>query len=657
MTTISELRRLTSSSEGEREQLDKLVNRLAVLAGKGEVTAQHLADVFNADERAVQARLAIIANGGYRGRQAGNLDNPYDLKSAYDTLCRALGVDLGPRRLVNFDVAHLELRNHARDVNESGPPAFSAQGRPEFSRVMRGLVDHIAADLPPETAAELRKLKFSTPRPLNLPTNFSNYFGSWAHDVEVLWRVLSDHRTIIGEGLRGHHEAQARVARKIIDYIQFYAGFGRSGDKTPYEAKVFQFSDLTLEAFNKGALVKGALESGMTLQEVKSRIEAGAIRVTPQGQALLEHLEHLLEGNTRASLGMAFASLQRITIRPARGHDGSVIVDDQRMSAADYSQHVTIREMPDSNYGVHQFGSLVPSNLHDPKFHAGEKGSHKWVAGDGLAGEIGYHLLGELAAAGAFVYAPDVNLERSQVSAAAASLGLLLDQLSHDPSERNNLLLRSGQIYVGGANVMEPDRMAATLDALMPKGEKAVYISMAYAAGRQMEPLLVEGGALTARALIERDRVAGVLRLQSPSTPSLRKSDIAHFQGPWYLLAQFLKLAAALDENAAGTPSLLPRWPIVRTHSLTQNRFVAGIIGSAAKFGIRTASPAEAGSEAFIPAKRLLQGRSPGALNVRYVNDGRVTSNPHDLSRVIAQAAIHSAAHWVLPTFMSVVGK
>lgn len=542
-------------------------------------------------------------------------------------------------------------------LNSAELPSFrTLTPEANFPLMMQNLVNLISQFLPAETADKLRQLKFSVYRSHYVRPMVTNFLGSWSKDMHTLWLAVQNVED---------QTNKFKIAQVVLDFLAAYTGIDRQTDTQPFTAKPFSFQDFDLDVFAEGAVVKGRLNQDMTILQVKGAIRDGRLVLTPQGEFFVEQAWQLFcklwrpEGGTHVmTLQELFAKLGELQITPygpwnyddGFGHPGDLVMGDARFSVD--AQFTAMRKLARDGRINNDF--RIQAEAYQQTFIAGT-GREKilfgkrpagpaWVAGDGLSGEIGMHLVLELTEAGIPTYAPATTRARSMVAAAASYLALQVDRLSRIPAVSDEPhIIRGAQIYVGAANVLEPQRFAATVDRTMPRVGTGLFASLAYAAGHEQEPLLVTSGAVAVEKLAEQARIAGVLRLQSPSTPNSSKNDITKFQGPWYVLGQWLKELATITEAHAGLKVQLPRWPVVRTWSLEQSPLMRRVLDYAGQFGITTFLARAAGSQAFIPVMNLLSPEAPVTDDpFAAVNDGGAMSHPKRLNSLLMSAFIAS---------------
>lgn len=632
----------------------------------------------------------IISGGGYRPGLDEEVANTLRVLAAIDSFfLQTTGQGLGQpyekysQCLVFVDAELNDLISHDQGAHLHRQPATRLQGEaaqivedsgylnsaelpsfrtltPEanFPLMMQSLVNLVAGFFPAETADKLRNLNFSVYRSRHVRSMVSNFLGSWSKDMHTLWRAVQN------------VEDQAnkfKIAQVVLDFLAAYTGIDRQTDTQPFAAKPFSFQDFDLDVFAEGAVVKGRLNQDMTIMQVKGAIRDGRLVLTPQGEAFVEQvwqlytkIWHHKNERTIITLRGIFEKLAGLKITPygpwnyadGLGHPGDLVVGDTRKSVDE--QFTAMRKLASERQINDAFRrqaeafqqgfiSDAPSTQRKKVLFADRPVSPPWVAGDGLSGEIGFHLVRELIEAGIPTYAPATTRARSMVAAAASYLALHADRWQEPVPLDQPHIIRGAEVYVGAANVLEPSRFAATVDQTMPQGSKGLFASLAYAAGQEQEPLLVTSGAKAVEALASHNRIGAVLRLQSPSTPNAIKNDITEFQGPWYVLGQWAKELATIAESSTGLKVQLPRWPIVRTWSLEQSPLMQRVLDYAGQFGITTFLARAAGSQAFISVMNLLNRDSPHSREpFAAVNDGGAMAHPKRLNSLLISAFIAS---------------
>lgn len=684
----------TEGIVGNREYSELVAHARDILAdigqytGKNHITKTDVEDYLKSETPKIQELLNLLRFGGGYGprldatiartaRVLAAINEFYQehedpLGKAYQTYSRYLayaGTQLSiikqsdPTHYLQRQAATRLQGDAARIVEESGylnsaeHPSFrTLTPEANFPLLMKGLIRKIAPFFPPDMSLKMMRLKFSVYRSRHVRSMVTNFLGSWSKDMHSLWRAVQNLKDPVDK---------FNVAQAVLDYLAVYTGIDRQTDTQPFAAKPFSFQDFDLDVFAEGAVVKGRLNQDMTILQVKGAVREGRLVLTPQGEFFVEQAWQLFcklwcpKGGTRIiTLKELFVKLGELQIIPyglgnyddGFGHPGDLVMGDARANVA--AQFLDMRKLHwqgrisnEFRIEAEAFQQLFMDDTRRDRILFGKRPVNPaWVAGDGLSGEIGSHLVRELTEAGIHSYAPATTRARSMVAAAASYLALQVDRLSRIPAVSDEPhIIRGAQIYVGAADILEPQRFAATVDQTMPKVGTGLMASLAYAAGHEQEPLLVTSGAVAVEKLAERARIAGVLRLQSPSTPNADKNDIAKFQGPWYVLGQWLKELATIIEAHAGLKVQLPRWPVVRTWSLEQSPLMRRVLDYAGQFGITTFLARAAGSQAFIPVLNLLNpSASVSDDPFGLVNDGGAMSHPKRLNSLLISAFIAS---------------
>lgn len=293
-------------------------------------------------------------------------------------------------------------------------------------------------------------------------------------------------------------------------------------------------------------------------------------------------------------------------------------------------------------------------------FADGEQGTkrNRYLVGTGLTGEIANGVVESFFEGAGYVYMPGSTVESSKLAAALMLKNLAVAKGEKEKPEWGKegyepIHVWGGRLMVGATDGLDPGRVVASIEAVIPERHRALYAAMMYSPEGRGRELLLEIAQHAVAGRLNRDgKIDGMVRLRSPTMVGRQRSlggphrnDAAYFQGLAYQVAQLLK---------RWSDGILTRWEFLPVSSPTGfitdteglgNPIVDQVLPWAEDFDVAVArNPRSTGSflaQSFIAdlivadeGDRPMNGRRAG----RAVFDGGVSVLPRPLNTQLALA-------------------